>query len=110
MKDIRGISVSPDGGFVSLANWADAGVEVWSTANARRIVDRPAGRSGKPLFSPDGRWLAATPDGVRLWHVADWKPGPQLHAHGDTPGGLGIAFSPDSKVLAVSQPDEITRL
>jgi WD40 repeat protein len=109
-KDIRGISVSPDGKSVSLANWRDAGVEVWSTSNVRRIVDLPAGRNGRPLFSPNGRWLAATPDGVRLWHVADWRPGPKVHSRGDTPSGLGIAFSPDSKVLAVSQPDEITRL
>jgi len=109
-KDIRGISVSPDGDSVSFANWDDAGVEVWSTRNVRRIVDLQVGRHGIPLFSPDGRWLAATPDGVRLWNADDWKPGPKLHAHGDTPSGLGIAFSPDSKVLAVSQPDESTRL
>ena len=109
-KDIRGVSVSPDGESVSLANWHEAGVEVWSTSDVRRIVELPVGRHGMPRFSPDGRWLASTPDGVRLWHVADWTPGPRLQAHCDTPSGLGIAFSPDSKVLAVSQPDEITRL
>ena len=115
-KDVRGVSVSPDGTWVALANWNQTGAGVWNSATGQRI-DLPAGRNGKPLFSPDGKWLALTPDGVRLWHVpgagvdvADWKPGPELHAHGTTLAGLGIAFSPDSKVLAVSQPDQITRL
>jgi len=109
-KDVRHVAVSPDGAWVSLANWHESGAGVWDAATGKRIVDLPAGGHGKPLFSPDGRWLALTPDGVRLWHVPDWKPGPELHAHGTTPAGLGIAFSPDSKVLAVSQPDQITRL
>jgi tetratricopeptide (TPR) repeat protein len=63
-----------------------------------------------PLFSPDGRWLATTPDGGQLWSVGDWKPGASLHALGTTPSGLDLAFSPDSSVLAVSQPQGTTRL
>jgi len=63
-----------------------------------------------PLFSPDGRWLATTPDGGQLWSVGDWKPGASLRALGTTPSGLELAFSPDSSVLAVSQPQGTTRL
>jgi WD40 repeat protein len=33
-----------------------------------------------------------------------------LHAHGTSPTGLGITFSPDSRVLAVGQPNGILRL
>jgi hypothetical protein len=33
----------------------------------------------------------------------------QLHAEGTTPTGLGLAFSPDSRVLAVGQPNGILR-
>ena len=62
-KDVRGVSVSPDGAWVSLANWNDSGAGVWNAATGQRIVDLPVGRTGKPLFSPDGRWLALTPDG-----------------------------------------------
>ncbi|MGD9723606.1 MAG: hypothetical protein AB7O59_19895 [Pirellulales bacterium] len=34
----------------------------------------------------------------------------ELHAHGTTPTGLGITFSPDSRVLAVGQPNGVLRL
>ena len=109
-KDARGAAVSPDGAWLSLANWHEAGVNIWDAASGQHVASLAAGITGRPLFSPDGRWLATTPDGVRLWRTGDWKPGSALHAQGTTPGGLGITFSPDSRVLAVGQPDEITRL
>jgi FOG: WD40 repeat len=109
-KDVRGASISPNNAWLALANWEEDGVSIWDTLSGQQITELSAGRFGKPLFSPDGRWLATTPDGVRLWHVADWKPGPEFHAQGITLGGLAIAFSPDSQVLAVSQPEETTRL
>jgi len=42
-----------------------------------------------------------TPDGVTVWGTGDWKALRGLNAVGTTPTGLGIAFSPDSRVLAV---------
>jgi WD40 repeat protein len=109
-KDVRGASISPNNAWLALTNWEEEGASIWDTLSGQQITELPAGRFGKPLFSPDGRWLATTPDGVRLWHAGNWKPGPELHAQGMTLGGLAIAFSPDSHVLAISQPEEITRL
>jgi hypothetical protein len=45
-------------------------------------------------FSTDGRWLATTGGGFRLWAVGSWQEGPKF-------SGEHFAFSPDSKVLAV---------
>jgi WD40 repeat protein len=109
-KDTRGAALSPNNAWLALTNWGEDGVSIWDTSTSRQIVELPAGCFGKPLFSPDGRWLATTPDGVRLWHTAGWQPGPRFHAQGQTLGGLAFAFSPDSRVLAISQPEEITRL
>ena len=113
-RDVRGASISPNNAWLALTNWEEEGASIWDTLSGQQIMELPAGlpagRFGKPLFSPDGRWLATTPDGVRLWHAADWKPGPEFHARGMTLGGLAIAFSSDSQVLAISQPEEITRL
>ncbi|HEX5443267.1 MAG TPA: hypothetical protein VFW87_05550, partial [Pirellulales bacterium] len=69
-----------------------------------------SGRHGVPLFSPDAKYLATTPGGVTLWRTGDWKPLRQLHAQGTTPTGLSIAFSPDSRVLAVGHPGSAIRL
>ena len=83
----------------------------FGTANRERISPTwPWDGTGVVQFSPDGRLLAATPDGVTLWRTEDWQRVGQLHAKGRTPDGLGIAFSPDSRVLAVGQVNGILGL
>ena len=54
-------------------------------------------------FSPDGRWLATTGGGCRLWAVDSWQEGPYL-------GGTLLAFSPDSKLVAVETGHGVIRL
>src|SRR4051812_9882070 len=56
--------------------------------------DRPADGS-RVGFSPDGKWLATTGGGCRLWAVGSWREGPQVG------GGSAFAFSPDGQLLAV---------
>jgi WD40 repeat protein len=77
------------------------------TGRGRRAESR-SGRFGSsfeadnvPQFSPDGGLLAVTPDGVTIWSTRDWRRINQLHAPGTTPAGLGLTFSPDSRVLAI---------
>lgn len=63
-----------------------------------KIWDAQTGECKKDLpvdctrvgFSPDGKWLATTGDGLRLWAVGSWREGPRI-------GGGGFAFSPDLK-------------
>ncbi len=55
-------------------------------------------------FSPDGKWLATTGGGCRLWAVDSWQEGPHI-------GDKGVfAFSPDSKLLAVDTGHAVVRL
>jgi hypothetical protein len=108
--DPRKSAVSGDGRHVAIAHWFAGGVGIWDAASGRPLVDLPAGPLGDLLFSPDGRLLALTPDGVRVWRTSDWRLAYELHARGATPNGLGIAFSRDSRALAVGQPDGVLRL
>ena len=64
---------------------------------------------GTPVFSPDGRWLATTPGGVQVWRVGDWQLAADLHAQGNAQQ-VSVAFSPDSRLLAVGQPTGTIRL
>jgi len=108
--DPRNSAVSPDDRYAAIANWNHKGTSIWDAASGAHLVDLAVGLYGVVQFSPDGRLLAAVPDGVTVWRTSDWQRVGELHAHGTSPTGLGIAFSPDSRVLAVGQPNGILRL
>jgi serine/threonine-protein kinase len=101
--DPRISAASNDGRYVAIANWEAGGAAVWSARSGALLTELAIGRHGVVQFSPDGRLLAATPDGVSVWTTGDWQRVSTLHAQGTTPAGLGMAFSPDSRVLAVGQ-------
>jgi len=108
--DARKAAISGDNRFVAIANWNFGGAGVWDAESGRHVIDLAIGPTGVPQFSPDGKWLATTPDGVHVWRVQDWLPSCEMRAQGTTPSGLGIAFSPDSRVLAIGQPGGLIRL
>jgi WD40 repeat protein len=108
--DQRTVSLSNDSAWLALGSWNGQGVAVFSARTGERITMLPTGRHAQPVFSPDGRWLATTPDGVKLWSTASWSPAVDVRARGDTASALAIAFSPDSSVLVVSQPTGEMRL
>jgi hypothetical protein len=108
--DARKSTASDDNRYAAIANWEAGGAAVWDASSGAHVADLAVGRYGIVQFSGDGRLLAATPDGVTLWRTSDWRCVGRLHAEGTTPAGLGISFSPDSRVLAIAQPNSILRL
>ena len=108
--DARMAAVSPDGQYAAIANWSEGGATVWKTDAGTAVKELPIGRTGVVQFSPDGRWLAATPDGVTLWRTSDWQEARRCNAVGTTPNGLAVCFSPDSRALAIGQPTGVLRL
>ena len=108
--DPRKGAVSNDNRYAAIANWDSGGGSIWDARSGDHITDLAMGKHGLVKFSPNDQWLAATPDGVTVWGTALWRRACQLQAHGTTPTGLGIAFSPDSRVLAVGQTNGILKL
>ncbi|OCH89543.1 WD40 repeat-like protein [Obba rivulosa] len=83
----------------------DCWVRVWDV-QTRNLVRKLAGRIGALIsmaVSPDGKTLAiASRDSAELWSLTNWEPiGDPLHS-----GDNAVAFSPDSKRLALGKYKE----
>jgi WD40 repeat protein len=95
------MALSPDGGLLATCN--DGGeVQVWDTAAGKlRHKVTVADAAHAPFavaFSPDGRTLATSGVGLRLWDTATWEAGPDLAS--DTESMTAVAFSPDGRLVA----------
>jgi WD40 repeat protein len=105
-EDSRSITVSLDGHWVATASHgASLEVKIWDLARGGKLAKKlRVGSGGAVGFSPDGKWLASTGGGLRLWKVPSWDLGPRI-------GGRGtFAFSPDGQLLAVETGSGTVRL
>jgi serine/threonine protein kinase/WD40 repeat protein/Tfp pilus assembly protein PilF len=95
-EDVRFCAISTDGRWVATGSHDSQKVfvKVWDGPTGKLVKDLPVHGSSLVGFSPDGRWLATTGGGCRLWVVGSWEEGPKI-------SGDRFAFAPDSKVLAV---------
>jgi serine/threonine protein kinase/WD40 repeat protein len=91
--DARYVSVSPDGRLVATGSHTQLGMKIWEASSGIPVREMPSA-GGRVRFSPDGRWLAESAGGLRLWEVKSNSRGPEI-------GGDHFGFSPDAKLLAV---------
>jgi WD40 repeat protein len=90
------MALSPDGRIAATGCLNGSVVRIWDAHSGAALRDLPLGHS-RVAFSPDGRTLLTTSNGVELWTTDDWRPlwkgaGTHLSAH---------AFSPESRLVAV---------
>jgi WD40 repeat protein len=111
LDDRHYLSFSPDGRTIALGQ-RDKPVQVWAAKDGRKLrsLRGGAGSGSAVVYAPDGKTLAVGDyfwgeNYLRLWDVASGKTKASL----DGPV-TGLAFSPDSRLLAVSGRDGRLRL
>ncbi|MCG9132009.1 T9SS type A sorting domain-containing protein [Candidatus Poribacteria bacterium] len=108
-NDVRSVHFSPDGTILASGS-GKSGVKLWDVTTGTEIATLPHG-NWRVRFSPDGKTLATAANSsrgrrgsVKLWNIVDGTPGQEItlpmgeHALSVT----GIAFSPDSTILATA--------
>jgi WD40 repeat protein len=113
----KGVAISPDGKI--LVSDCYQSITVWSLADNRVVFDTRNTVKCFVLFlafSPDGKTLATCgapmrghndnePGELTLWDTATWKPRTP-RGQTDAGGLVGIAYSPDGKLIAGGGYDE----
>jgi len=118
-RRMTSVAVSPNGCWLAVGGWYEAGVRVWDLRRRRleRIL-KPKDVGGDTKFfigfSPDGHWLVSSRHsdvGQRsydFWRVGTWEPGLRVNQERN-----GIAFHPpaftaDGRLMALGiAPDQV---
>ncbi|HMO65426.1 MAG TPA: serine/threonine-protein kinase, partial [Verrucomicrobiota bacterium] len=100
--NLQGLVLLPDG--QTLAATGHRVIRRWDITDPRQPRELPTLEGGGRLvLSPDGRWLTSlgVNNGVQFWRMPAWEPGSELLS----PGALSddVAFSADSRMLAVNR-------
>lgn len=86
------VSLTGDGSLVATGTYVGSKVKVWDSKTGALLATLPVETTSTVHFSPDGRWLATTGGGGRLWKVGTWEEGPPI-------GSLVPTFSPDGRIF-----------
>ncbi|WP_019874719.1 WD40 repeat domain-containing protein [Sporichthya polymorpha] len=95
------LTFSPNGRVLAIRTGPDS-LELWTTA-PRRFLETLR-ETGLPVFSPDGRWVAAAGAAIRLY---------DLHGLLEPEALLGrgpLAFTPDGTLMVAVTPDGSTEI
>ena len=90
----------PDGHHIAFCSNRDGASSIYTMDLAGKNIKRIVEAIGRPAVSPNGRWIALTPEGILL--LVDIDGLKQREIHWDGPQGVTgmAAWSPDSKRLA----------
>jgi WD40 repeat protein len=109
--DIASVAISADGRWVAAAHATADQVSVWDWASNSPPVVLPAGKRAQVIFAPSGQWLAAGADrDWRLWRTGSWNEVLKVQRNATAGGPAPLAFTPDSRALAVARVDSVVDL
>jgi WD40 repeat protein len=111
--EVRQVTFAPNGKMMASSS-IDGTIRLWEVGAGREIKRLPPNKNyvAELEFSPDGSSLASFgrfyDDKVRLWDIANGSLRYQFHQDSsrvmrNSSLGVGLAFSPDGKTLAVAQ-------
>ncbi|MBO3751789.1 WD40 repeat domain-containing protein [Streptosporangiaceae bacterium NEAU-GS5] len=110
---LMGVAYSADGRHVA-SSGTNGTIRIWDVSESgelrpqARTLRGPGGNLWSPVFSPDGRWLAACAAGtIVLWDLATGAP---MYLRGHTGTVSGVAFSPDGRRIASAALDGTIRI
>jgi WD40 repeat protein len=97
------VEFSPDGQLLASAGWAET-VQVWNVMEGRMVFAFPTGGGRASLnFHPSAPILAVSSADLRFWDTRTGRPTNLLV---NLPGGgVGVAFSPDGKLISLGMRD-----
>jgi WD40 repeat protein len=110
------VTLAPDGKTLA-ATTLDGTIQLWEVATGKQVreIQAPPAGAGTLLFSPNGKLLAGrgADQTAHLWETSTGKEirlirgkqgnRPGFIAVGGAYGAPGVAFSPDSKTLAIPE-------
>jgi eukaryotic-like serine/threonine-protein kinase len=95
------VAISPDARWLATGTWGNRDVKVWDIRERRLERDLSMPASASVEFSPDGRWLATGNELLlQVWATGTWREQWHFDKSESSPW-VWMAFSPDSRLLAV---------
>ncbi len=101
--DVRSISFSADGSLLATGGWTSGTARIWDLKSGQllKTLDEPICCTVE--FSPDGKFLVTNSNRVCIWSVENWEMLSTVNVQGASPSGVNVCFSPDGRLLAVSE-------
>jgi len=99
----QNVALSRDGRLAAISGThTNAQVAIWNTAPQEHLADLLVTPGATLAFSPDGRWLAVSGQGEKLYDTAAWAVVREFKLKSPTPWPKQIAFSHDGRLFATA--------
>ncbi len=101
--DVRSLSFSADGNLLATGGWSSGTARIWDLKSGQLLKTLHEPILCLVEFSPDGRFLVTNSDRVCIWNVENWELTSTVDEQGSPFSGVNVCFSPDGRLLAVSE-------